>query len=309
MFLEETVLEKGFAKLFASKIQPAIMAYQKAFRLRIYCGLGGTLTVLTAGYVFFQLAQIEIIARPHLFLIYVFLAFIFVLVWFPLSKLIRSWAAFLKSVTSEHFGDILLPAESQEPADELLGKLRKFQLVEFGPFKTSNHFTGIYRGCHLQMMNILISDRKCYFILDVSVPKPFDDTVVIRPNNGRLLNLFHSKFPKHKRVGINNSLFEEHFKVYARDANQALQLITPAFCKNLLAIPKLFPSSLENRGIFRNYLSGIFNDGSFSLILPNNRNFFQVASVNPKNAEKACRQLIARMGIIKDVVDHLHGDY
>ena len=232
----------------------------------------------------------------------------------PLSKLHGSFDSFLKQVVSTHYGDILTAAEGGGEAGLLTDRMQELGLIAHGRRSLSNHYVGRYRDCRLEMFNICLQrghgkNRRSddYFILDVSVPRPFDGEVVIKPDAGRAVNFLRALFSKRKQVRFDHAAFEQTYEVYAEDDDAARRLINPAFCDNMLAVPALFPRAY---GLLPNHLCAAFHAGRFTLAVPRNADLFGLwpHQTMPWRIESGCRRLIARMGIIKTVVDRLHGE-
>ena len=319
-FIEKTDFEKGFAARWDSEIKPRLAGHNSAYRVRLW------LSILSVpfGVIFFigiyaPLVDLILPRNPEAeniwFLFFgLFLSLLVIaLLNYPLSKLLSSFDDFMRNVVSDHYGSILVVEENRETADLLVDRLRELKLINGDKGRPRNHFRGSYRDCALEMFNVTMTGgggegqvSYSYFILNISVPMKFHGEVVIKPNYGRLINSWRHFFSSKKHIKFEHTKFENDFEVYAADEDLARRLITPSFCDNLLSIRKLFPKNLTGTPI----LLAAFHDGSFSLVVENSDIFaLKFLQSTPKRIEAGCRHLIARMGIIKNVVDHLHGDY
>lgn len=316
-FYERTEAEQGFSALWDKEIEPSLDAYRIKYRPRFWlAALGQPAAIFIAIMLYEPLLSLEKpdtefhFAALSSLLIAVALMFAF---YYPFSKITGSFDEFLKHVVSEHYGDILLAADNDKNATFLIDQMQAFNMMEHGRRSLTNHYVGTYRDCELEIFNICLTSgygkqqsSYYYFIIDVTVPIAFDGDVVIKSDYGRILNFFRGLFSKRKQVNFDHPAFEKSYEVYAEDASLARRLISPAFCDNLLAIPQLFPRSY---GVMPAKLNGAFHQGHFTLAVPGNADLFSLLphQSTPGKIETACRRLIARMGIVKSVVDYLHG--
>ena len=318
-FIEQTDLEKGFADLWETEIAPSLAAYRAAYNPRFWLAvIGQPVAIMLAVLAYEPLSawilsinsQADTFARVICIIFAGLAMFGF---YYPLSKVQGSFDTFMKQIVSDHFGDILLAADKPERAETLIGKLQNLDLMEAGRRHIKNHYIGKYRDCDLEMFNLSLQSGSGnnranydYFVLDVSVPRAFDGAVIIKSDGGRIFNFLRGVFSEHKQVKFDHAPFEKAYEVYAEDADLARRLITPPFCDNLLAIPPLFPRAY---GLFSNKLKGAFHENRFTLLVPHNDDLFGLwpHQTMPSRVESGCRRLIARMGIVKNVIDYLHG--
>ena len=319
-FIEKTDFEKGFAARWDSEIEPRLAGHNSAYRARLW------LSILSVpfGVIFFigiyaPLVDLILPRNPeaeNIWFVFfgLFLSLLVIaLLNYPLSKLLSSFDDFMRNVVSDHYGSILVVEENRETADLLRDRLRELKLISGDKGLPRNHYRGSYRDCALEMFNVSLSvgsgegqSSVSYFILNISVPMEFDGEVVIKSDFGQLFNSLRRLFSDKKRIKFEHPKFEKVFEVFAADEDLARRLITLSFCDNLLSVRKLFPKIFGRTP----FLVAAFHDGSFSLVVENSDIFaLKFLQSTPKRIEGGCRHLIARMGIIKNVVDHLHGDY
>ena len=319
-FIEKTDFEKGFAARWDSEIKPRLAGHNAAFRTRLWLSVFSVpFGVLFFIGIYAPLVDLIVAKNPEAeygwFVIPGLCLSLLVigLLNYPLSKLLSSFGDFMRNVVSDHYGSILVVEENRETADLLVDRLRELKLISGDKRRPTNHYRGSYRDCALEMLNVSLrigsgegQSSVNYFILNVSVPMEFDGEVVIKSDFGQLFNSLRRLFSDKKRIKFEHPKFEKVFEVFAADEDLARRLITLSFCDNLLSVRKLFPKIFGRTP----FLLAAFHDGSFSLVVENYDIFaLKFLQSTPKRIEAGCRHLIARMGIIKDVVDHLHGDY
>ena len=323
MFEEYTEAEKGFGRLWAEKIEPGLALYgpeyeQKRRNSNFAWGvLAATGVVL---YIFFSFFASEKPTPPELL---TFLGICVVggglaifLAW-PFIKLKEKYAEFLQGVVAEHFGHVFNKPEDDNAARETAHRLNDMKMVhKTGTRKYTNHYLGLYRDCDINMFNLEITERSNtgkgqsktsynYWIVEIAVPAAFEGEVQIRRDYGRIINKARNFSVKGKQVKFPHEAFEKKYEVYAEDAELAYQLISPAFCDNLLAIDALLPRGWFGR---RRPITGLFQNGKFALVVNNFGDVFENESVAPAEVENAARRIIARMNLPLEIVDYLHGD-
>ena len=318
-FVEKTDLERGFAALWDKEIDPSLGAYRTAFMPRLWLAVAGIpICILLAYFLSGPLSAWMLSVWPDMDRFPFIITFILtvaaiVAISYPLSKVQGSFDDFLKRVVSDHYGDILLAAENDKNATHIINQMQTLDVMPHGRRRLSNHYTGTYRDCALELFNIRLTSgsgknegSQYFFVMDVTVPIEFEGDVVIKSDYGRLFNLFRALFSERKQVAFEHKEFERKFEVYTADEELARRLINPAFCDNLLAIPSLFPRAY---GVTPVYLRAAFHDGHFTMVVPGNSDLFALLphQSTPGQIEAACRRLIARMGIAKTAVDYLHG--
>lgn len=317
-FIEKTDLEHGFSALWDTEIAPSLDAYRAKYNPRFWLAVIGQLVaiLIAIGAYGAALAQNVMQGESQVLILCCVLlaAALMFAAYYPLSKIQGSFDGFMKQVVSDHYGDILLPAETDKNATFLIDQMQTLDMIEHGRRTLSNHYVGTYRDCALEMFNLCLQrgygrnqTSDFYFLLDVTVPMEFDGEVVIKSDYGRVINFMRGMFSDRKQVKFDHAAFEKRYEVYAENMDVARQLISPEFCDNLLDIPKLFPRSY---GVAPARLRGAFHQGRFTLIVPHNDDMFGLwpHQTAPGRVEAGCRRLIARMGIVKKVVDYLHGD-
>lgn len=316
-FEERMAAETGFGKLWESEIEPSLGAYRREYGKRLQILLYGALGVLISSIALYFVANLYIADRSASAVICFIAAVLGIFgCSLPLTKIQGSFDSFLKNTVSNHFGDILLPSEDDAGAGKTITRLKAIDLIDSGRRKISNHYHGHYRQCDLRIFNVELTSGSgrnessdYYFCMNVTVPSAhnFTGEVVIKSDYGRVLNFLRTIFSDRKQVKFNHPRFEARFEVYAEDSDLARQLISPAFCDNLLDIPSLLP---KRYGFLPAQINAAFYDNQFTLVVKNNSDIFALApnETSPKGIEKACRKLIARMHIVPSIIDYLHGD-
>ena len=323
MFEEYTEAEKGFGRLWVEKIEPGLGLYgpeyeQKRRNSNFAWGvLAATGVVL---YIFFSFFASEKPTPPELL---TFLGICVVggglaifLAW-PFIKLKEKYAEFLQGVVAEHFGHVFKKPEDDNAARETAHRLNDMKMVyKTGTRKYTNNYLGQYRDCDINMFNLEITESSStgkgqsktsynYWIVEIAVPVDFQGEVQIRRDYGRILNKARNLSVKGKQVKFSHEAFEKKYEVYAEDPDLAYQLISPAFCNNLLAIDALLPRGWFGR---RRPITGLFQNGKFALVVNDFGDVFETDSVAPTEVENAARRIIARMNLPLEIVDYLHGD-
>lgn len=142
-------------------------------------------------------------------------------------------------------------------------------------------------------------------LCDVSVPQPFSCKVVISPDSGglgnKLLDFLRGEFAKVEQVPLGHAAFEQRFRVYSDNPEEARGLLQEGLRDSLLAIA----DSLGEQAV-----SCAFFEGRFLVVIPQSRNLFEVGRLHRSldHAEEDLRRLAGEFTIPQRLIDNLYGE-
>ena len=129
--------------------------------------------------------------------------------------------------------------------------------------------------------------------------------ILIGRDKGKIGNalkgFFKGTFGKQKRVVFEDADFEDLYEVYADDGDEARALVTPDFCRTMVALADAHKSKA---------LSAAFVDGVFLLAVPVPGNLFEPGSIKKSvfDCEDDIHEFMKQLTIPHRVIDYLHGD-
>ncbi|WP_193367239.1 DUF3137 domain-containing protein [Pelagibius marinus] len=142
-------------------------------------------------------------------------------------------------------------------------------------------------------------------LCDISVPQPFSCKVVISPDTGglgnKVMDFLRGGFAKVEQVPLGHAAFEQRFRVYSDNPEEARGLLQEGLLDSLLAIAD---------GLGKQAVSCAFFEGRFLVIIPQSRNLFEVGRLHRSlaHAEEDLRRLAGEFTIPQRLIDNLHGE-
>ena len=294
-FTEKEPYEKGFAEVFAQRIAPRLEDLETerlgTFRKRqkrkvvtiavtaALAVLGVVLTVVTWG-------RLDITNPFGAVLLFLVPAAIAGAVGYTsMSKMAAAHVESLRGVVAAavcgFYGDLEYVRDAGERFDNK--RFSKLGIVPSGSWgRFEDLFVGRYRDTDFKMVEgqvVRRSKDSTYTVFDgllfeIDVPLAFGGRVIIGRDKGQIVNalkgFFKDKFGKETRIQFPDPAFEERYAVYASDADEAMTLVSPGFCKNMLALADAYDEKS---------LGAAFVDGVFLLAVPVPGNLFEPGSI------------------------------
>ena len=142
-------------------------------------------------------------------------------------------------------------------------------------------------------------------LCDVSVPQPFSCSVIISADSGslgdKMVDFLRARSAKVAQVPLSHAAFENRFRVYSDNPEEARGLLQEGLLDSLLAIS----DSLDRQAV-----SCAFFEGRFLVVIPQSRNFFEIGRLHRslEHAEEDLRRLAAEFTIPQRLIDNLYGE-
>lgn len=142
-------------------------------------------------------------------------------------------------------------------------------------------------------------------LFEIDVPTDFSGRTIIGRDIGAVGNalkgFFKDKFGKQQRIKFQDAAFEARFAVYATDPDEAYGLVSPSFCKTMLALAETYTDKS---------LGAAFVDDVFLLVVPVDGDLFEPGSVarSVYDCEDDIHAFLEEVTIAHRVIDILHGD-
>ncbi|MFP6743386.1 MAG: DUF3137 domain-containing protein [Alphaproteobacteria bacterium] len=203
----------------------------------------------------------------------------------------------------------------REPGDQFDHKrFTSLGVTPSGSFdRCEDLFVGRHRDTGFKMIDVKVVQRGKNssttvfdgLLFEIDVPMDFDGRTLIGRDIGAVGNalkgFFKDKFGKQERVKFQDAAFEARFAVYASDADEAYQLVSPAFCKTMLALAETHDDKTLGAG---------FVDGVFLLAVPVDGDLFEPGSITRSvyECEDDIHKFLEEITIAHRVIDILHGD-
>ena len=329
-FTERGHYEKGFAEVFEREIAPKLdeaeqrrLERVRRTKLRIVYGIGialGVLAVLIALLLMSMRSDMQIDALFALSAIILFFI-VLVVVFGPVAGFmwVRSQYRQQQSVLRDiivgpacrFLGDL---EYAREPGDRFdPQRFRDLGVIDSYTSSTvEDLFVGHHRDTGFKMVEGHFETggqqpRPVFdgLLFEIDVPQKFSGRVLIEGDKGRVGNalavFFKDTFGNETRVAFDHAAFEEHYEVYASDADDARRLITPGFCDAMIALAETH----EKRS-----LAAAFVDGTFLLAIQMRGNLFEPGSIKRSlyDCEDDIHKFLGEVTIVHRVIDILHSD-
>lgn len=325
-FTEKEPYEKGFAEVFAQRIAPRLedleterlgifgkQQKRKVITIAVVVALAilaAVLSLMTWGHIPTKI----LIGVVFLFFALAFIAG--VIGFTSMSKMAADHVESLRGIVvapvCAFIGDLEYLREPGERFDNK--RFVKLGIVPSGSWgRFEDLFTGRYRDTGFKMVEgqvIRRSKDSTYTVFDgllfeIDVPLAFGGRVIIGRDKGRISNalkgFFKDKFGKETRIQFPDPAFEERYAVYASDADEAMTLVSPGFCKNMLALADAYSEKS---------LGAAFVDGVFLLAVPVPGNLFEPGSIEQSvyDCEDDIHDFLREITIAHRVIEFLHGE-
>ncbi len=323
-FTEREPYEKGFADVFARDIAPKLDDLERE-RLAIYQKRRNRIIIACVGY---AVAAAPLIAVFNIIDFtpdstvkdVMFIGTMIFLLATPLFLI--HWVCKLDVVHDVALRDAIVPAicrflgdlDYQRDPGERFDWQRFSDLgVVAGETKRfEDLFAGRHRGTAFKMVDALFrvgggsaSTSFDGLLFEIDVPVTFGGRVIIGRDKGRIGNtlkgFFKDKFGKESRIQFPDAAFEERYAVYASDSDEAMRLVSPGFCKNLVTLAEAYSEKS---------LGAAFVDGVFLLALPVEGDLFEIGSIKRSvyDCEEDIHEFLKQLTIAPRIIDYLHGD-
>ncbi len=318
-FTEREPYEKGFAEVFVQDIVPRLdelererLALFEKRRVRILIA-----TVIGAGlsawlfYAYWNSVDWDVGLEALLFLLPVLVA------------AGGSWVFTLHSAHLESLKEVIVPAVcrffdgleyTHEPGDRFdRGRFTKLSVIPSGSWtRFEDLFVGRYRDTDFKMVDAEVessgeSSQTLFdgLLFEIGVPMEFSGRVLIGCDKGRIGNalkgFFKDRFGKESRIQFADAAFEERYAVYASDSDEAKGLVSPGFCKNMLALADAYSDKS---------LGAAFVDGVFLLAVPVPGDLFEPGSIKRSvyDCEDDIHEFLKEITVAHRVIEYLHGE-
>lgn len=324
-FTETEAYEKGFAEVFEKQIAPRLdgleadrLALHDAWQRRLVITIGAAAFLLMAAALFSFITWGNYpnrIAAPILSSIPAIIAAIGGYFW--LSRLSAKHGDSLRQVIVAAVTSFLVEIEYfREPGERFERKrFMKLGVIPPGSWRRyEDLFVGRYRETEYKMVDTQIyqsgsknrSGRVVFdgLLFEIGVPMEFSGRVLIGRDIGSIGNaikgFFKGAFAKQERVTFDDAAFEKRFAVYASDTEEAMRLVSPGFCKNMLALSDSYGGDA---------LGAAFVDGVFLLAVPVDGNLFEPGSIKESvyDCEDDIHEFLREVTIAHRVIEQLQG--
>lgn len=234
------------------------------------------------------------------------------------------WAGKLQYGHQEAFREILIGpictflgglVYDREPGDRFDHKrFTSLGITKSGAFgRCEDLFIGRYRDTGFKMIDAKVvqqgenSSTTVFdgLLFEIDVPTNFAGSTIISRDIGSVGNalkgFFKDKFGTQERVKFQDAAFEERFAVYATDPTEAYTLVSPSFCRTMLALAEIYADKS---------LGAAFVDGVFLLAVPVAGDLFEPGSVahSVYDCEDDIHAFLEEVSIAHRVIDILHGE-
>ena len=326
-FTEREPYEKGFAEVFARHIAPKLADLENE-RLGIFRKRQKrkvvTIAVVAVVAVLGVVAVLAMIgghlpaknARGVAVFFFFAAAIAGAIGYRSMSKMAAAHVESLRGIVAAavcgFFGDLEYVREPGERFDN-----KRFSSLGIVPSGSWGRFEDLFVGRHHDIEFKMVegqvvrrSKDSTYTVFDgllfeIDVPLEFDGRIIIGRDKGRMGNalkgFFKDKFGKEKRIQFRDAAFEAHYAVYASDADEAMKLVSPGFCKNMLALADAYSETS---------LGAAFVDGAFLLAVPVPGNLFEPGSIEQTvyDCEDDIHEFLKEITIAHRVIDYLRGE-
>ncbi len=234
------------------------------------------------------------------------------------------WTEKLQHGHQEAFRDILIGPMckflgglkyDREPGDQFdHERFTSLGVIPSGSFdRCEDLFVGRHRDTGFKMIDAKVVQRNKNssttvfdgLLFEIDVPVDFEGRTLIGRDIGAVGNalkgFFKDKFGKQERVKFQDPAFEERFAVYASDPDEAYRLVSPTFCKTMLALADAHNDKTLGAG---------FVDGVFVLAVPVDGDLFEPGSVTRSiyDCEDDIHTFLEEITIAHRVIDILHSE-
>ena len=334
-FTENEPYEKGFAEVFDQQIAPELEDLERE-RLALYRKRQRRLTITIVVTAVFALvaAVLSVVTWGHLPQTWGILTMDQPVSWplffaFPvlippaigyvcISKLGVAHGEALRGIVvaaaCSFFGDL---EYFREPGDRFdRERFTKLGVTPMGRWsRFEDLFVGRYRDTDFKIVDAAVyqgsgqgSGRIVFdgLLFEIGVPIEFSGRILIGRDEGQVANalkgFFKDRFGNESRVQFADAAFEDRFAVYASDTSEAMRLVSPRFCKNLLALADAYSGKS---------LGAAFVDGVFLLAVPVPGNLFEPGSIKQSvyDCEDDIHELLKEITVAHRVIEYLHGEY
>ena len=334
-FTEREPYEKRFAEIFARHIAPQLVDLEnerlgifrkqqkrKVDTIRITMSLAVLGAVVVLVMIWVDLPT-DYSGGVAIFFIFA-MVIVYIIGYYAMLNMAEGYAESLRDIVApaicEFFGDLDYVREPGERFDNK--RFQNLGLVPGGRWsRFEDLFVGRYHDIEFKMVDgRAISGHKETsrtefngLLFEIVVPLEFDGRVIIGRDKGRIDNalkgFFGGKFGEEKCIQFPDTAFEKHFTVYASDADEAMKLVSPGFCENMLALVDTYSVKVGSVHL-RKSLSAAFIDGAMLLALPLPGNRFEPGSVEKTvyDCEDGIHDFLKDIKIAHRVIDYLRGE-
>lgn len=324
-FTETEPHEKGFAEVFEKQIAPQFdgleedrLALHDAWQRRRVITIGVTVFLLLAAAIFSFIFWDRFpnrVVGPILSSLPAIIAAGGGYFW--MSRLSAKHGDALRQVIVAAVTSFLGEIEYfREPGERFERKrFMKLGVIPSGSWRRyEDLFVGRYRETDFKMVDTEIyqsggkhSSGRVVFdglLFEISVPAEFSGRVLIGRDIGGIGNavkgFFKGAFAKQERITFDDAAFEKRFAVYASDRDEAMRLVSPGFCKNMLALADAYQGSA---------LGAAFVDGVFLLAVPVDGDLFDPGSIKESvyGCEDDIHEFLHEVTIAHRVIETLQG--
>ncbi|MBP7710353.1 MAG: DUF3137 domain-containing protein [Rickettsiales bacterium] len=339
-FVEEGEREAGFAEFYSQKIKSDNIRLENIrvknlkyliLSSRISLILGIILTIFTFIATSSEIYQVSTKQHQDLFRNIVLGVFIILIIWPSIFTIIYKNAIksdLFKNIFS-FFGEFIY-----EPGgSKSLGSYEQFQLLPAYDVKFStseDYVVGTYKGVNISFEEACLQKEtrtkqgtsinfgKVHLgrgaggrqevktevkfkgiLITLSFNKNFKGRTIVRTDR-KIDNLVRGVTDSLERVELEDPEFEKMFQVYSQDQVEARYLLTTSFMERLKSLSVFFESERTEASFYENKVL---------LTFVGTQNLFEPRSIfEQTDLVKECKNVIAQMGLIFDVIDHLKLD-
>jgi hypothetical protein len=223
------------------------------------------------------------------------------------SRLRREVKSFLAEKLAAHFGFTYeaVPTRDRVERFRVLGVVPGYDRC-----KLEDHWFGSADGVAFDLVEAHLEDRKTErdskghettsyetvfrgLLLTLAYPHPFDGSVLLRRDLGRIVNWIREKFATREVITFEDPAFEDAFEVFADDAAEARRLLDPVLRQRIL----------ELAGEHRLMLA--FDTGDVLLAIES-QDLFEPSSLGQTLVDpQRVRDMAADLAIVFRIVDRL----